>query len=245
MRDFFRAYKEYIVKHKRKSDFKPTTDQFDKIALYDAYKDVKSSHPMTDADVSAIYNFTCLSQFLHDLYENLYQRLDDDLNHLGLKGIDVAEYIVAALNREYKVISDKHKEAMLKAPKGFYNASDLSNFKIQSPNPNIGMIDARAALESLTDSAGLLLNNLRHYLDKQFSADDVKPNEFAGRLQDMMSCAHATVVLKHSYDDILYNNGFVLIDEKNHLVTFDYESRNDLLLLFAGDMMFPEDASLC
>lgn len=240
MREFFRAYKEYIVKHKRKSEFKPTTDKFDKVALYDAYKDVKSSHPMTDADVSAIYNFTCLSQYLHDLYENLYQRLDDDLNHLSLKGIDVGEYIVAVLNREYKVVSDKHKEAMLKAAKGSYNASDLSNFKIQSPNPNIGMIDARAALESLTDSAGLLLNNLRHYLDKQFSADDVKPNEFAGRLQDMMSCAHATVVLKHSYDDILYNNGFVLIDENNHQVTFDYESRNDLLLLFAGDMMFPE-----
>ena len=147
---------------------------------------------------------------------------------------------MAVLNREYKVVSDKHKDAMLKAAKGSYNASDLSNFKIQSPNPNIGMIDARAALESLTDSAGLLLNNLRHYLDKQFSADDVKPNEFAGRLQDMMSCAHATVVLKHSYDDILYNNGFVLIDENNHQVTFDYENRNDLLLLFAGDMMFPE-----
>ncbi|MDD5961728.1 MAG: hypothetical protein PUC16_05590, partial [Bacteroidales bacterium] len=184
MREFFRAYKEYIVKHKRKSEFKPTTDKFDKVALYDAYKDVKSSHPMTDADVSAIYNFTCLSQYLHDLYENLYQRLDDDLNHLSLKGIDAGEYIVAVLNREYKVVSDKHKDAMLKAAKGSYNASDLSNFKIQSPNPNIGMIDARAALESLTDSAGLLLNNLRHYLDKQFSADDVKPNEFAGRLQD-------------------------------------------------------------
>ena len=85
MREFFRAYKEYIVKHKRKSEFKPTTDKFDKVALYDAYKDVKSSHPMTDADVSAIYNFTCLSQYLHDLYENLYQRLGRKTRCLFLK----------------------------------------------------------------------------------------------------------------------------------------------------------------
>ncbi len=240
MREIFKAYKEYIVKQKRKSEFKPTTDKFDRVALFNAYKNVESSHMMTKEDASAITDFVFISQYLHKIYEDLYQLLDDDLNHLNLKGIDVAEYIVAFLNREYKVISDKHREAILKAKKGPCYASDLLNFKIQSPNPNIGMIDARAALESLTDSAGLLLNNLRHYLDKQFSAVDDKPNEFAGRLNHMMRCAHATVVLKHSYDDILYNNGFVLIDEKNHQVTFDYESHNDLLLLFAGDMMFSE-----
>lgn len=240
MREFFKTYKEYVVKQKCKSEFKPTSENFDKKKLFDAYTNVETSHQMTDADISAINNFITISQYLHDLYKELYQRLDDDLNHLNLKGIKVAEYIVAALNREYKVISDKHNRAMRKATKGIYYASDLLNFKIQSPNPNIGMIDARAALESQTDSAGLLLNNLRHHLDKQFSTDDVNPNEFAGRLQDMMNCANVTVVIKHSYDDILYNNGFVLIDKKNHQVTFDYESRNNLLLLFAGNMMFYE-----
>ena len=82
---------------------------------------------------------------------------------------------------------------MLKAAKDSYNASDLTNFKIQSPNPNIGMIDARAALESLTDSAGLLLNNLRHYLDKQFSADDVKP------AQRILSVARGSVKLSKDH----------------------------------------------
>lgn len=240
MREFFKAYKEYVIKQKRKSEFKPTTDKFDKVALQNAYKDVELSHPMTPDDNTAITDFARLSQDLHDIYEKLYQRLDDDLNHLSLKGIDVAEYIVAALNREYKVISDKHNKALKRAIKKPYNASDLLNFKIQSTDPNIGMIDARAALESFTECASLLLNNLRHYLNKQFSTDDKKPNEFASRLLDMIHCAHNTVVLKHSYDDILYNNGYVQYDEKNLQVTFDYESRKDLLLLLAGNMMFTE-----
>lgn len=240
MRDFFKAYKEYLVKEKCKSEFKPTTDKFNKDVLYDAYKNVKSPHKITDADRSAIHNFTLISQQLHDLYENLYQRLEDDLNHLNLRGIEAAEYIVAALNREYKVISDKHKKTMLKATKGSYNASDLLNFKIKSPDPNIGMIDARAALESLTATAGLLLNYLRHNLDKQFNTDTIKPNEFAEKLKDMITCSHTTVVIKQSYDDILYNNGFVLYDDKKNQIIFDYENRKDLLLLFAGDMMFAE-----
>ena len=240
MRDFFKVYKEYLVKQKCKSEFKPTSDKFNNVVLYNAYKNVKSPYKITDADKSAIHNFTRISQQLHDLYKNLYQRLEDDLNNLNLRGIEAAEYIVAALNREYKVISDKHKKTMLKATKGSYNASDLLNFKIKSPDPNIGMIDARAALESLTASAGLLLNYLRHNLDKQFSTDAINPNKFAGRLQDMITCSHTTVVLKQSYDDILYNNGFVLYDDKKHQIIFDYENRKDLLLLFAGDMMFAE-----
>lgn len=55
MREFFKAYKEYIVKHKCKSEFKPTTEKFDKKALFDAYKNVKSPHQMTDADIYAHY----------------------------------------------------------------------------------------------------------------------------------------------------------------------------------------------
>lgn len=108
MRDFFKVYKEYLVKQKCKSEFKPTSDKFNNVVLYNAYKNVKSPYKITDADKSAIHNFTRISQQLHDLYKNLYQRLEDDLNNLNLRGIEAAEYIVAALNREYKVTKVSH-----------------------------------------------------------------------------------------------------------------------------------------
>lgn len=114
------------------------------------------------------------------------------------------------------------------------------NFKIQSAIPEIGFLDARACLESVTDACSLLLNYLRYFLDKELTHEEFKPEEFAGRVRNSMQISQTAVVLKHSYDDILCNDGFVKIDEKNNLITFDYNNHDRLKLLTAGDMMFSE-----
>lgn len=55
-----------------------------------------------------------------------------------------------------------------------------------------------------------------------------------------MQISQMAVTLKHSYDDILCNGGFVQFDNVNKLIVFDYENHNNLKLLLAGDMMFSE-----
>ena len=102
------------------------------------------------------------------------------------------------------------------------------------------MLDARASLEAATDSYNLIMNYLRHFLDEKFETDDAKEEEFAGRLIRMFQITQIAVVLKHSYDDILYNKGFVKVDDEIRSIMFDYDNHEDLILLRAGDMMFSE-----
>lgn len=78
------------------------------------------------------------------------------------------------------------------------------------------------------------------FLDKDFVSEDFKAEEFAGRIKNSMQISQMVVTLKHSYDDILCNGGFVRFDNVNKLIVFDYENHNNLKLLLAGDMMFSE-----
>lgn len=241
MSDFFKAYKNYIIHHPKKAEYKPTADKaFDRVKLYDVYKKIVNEVSPNEDDCALITDFTQISQYLHDLYEEMYKHLNADLCRLNMKGIEVAEFLIACLNREYKVIWKKKKEAMEKAKEGTYLSTDMFNFKLQSPMPDIGMLDARASLEAATDSYSLIMNYLRHFLDKKFEADDAKEEEFAGRLIRMFQITEIAVVFKHSYDDILYNNGFVKVDNENKSIVFDYDSHENLILLRAGDMMFAE-----
>ena len=221
--------------------YKPTMDKaFDKGKLYDVYKEIVKDVEPKEEDCALISDFVRISQYLHDIYSEMYKLLNDDLRHLNLKGIEVAEYLIACLNREYKVIWKKRAEAMDKAEKGTYFTSDMFDFKLLSSAPGIGMLDARASLEAATDSYNLIMNYLRHFLNEEFETDDVKEEEFAGRLIRMFQITQIAVVFKHSYDDILYNKGFVKVDDENRSIMFDYDNHEDLILLRAGDMMFSE-----
>ena len=221
--------------------YKPTADiAFDKGKLYDVYKEIVKDVVPKEEDCALISDIVRISQYLHDIYSEMYKHLNDDLRHLNLKGIEVAEYLVACLNREYKVIWKKRAEAMEKAEKGTYLTSDMFNFKLLSSSPGIGMLDVRGSLEAATDSYNLIMNYLRHFLDEKFETDDAKEGEFAGRLIRMFQITQIAVVFKHSYDDILYNKGFVKVDDENRSIMFDYDNHEDLILLRAGDMMFSE-----
>lgn len=241
MSDFFKAYKRYIIHHPKRMQYKPTADKaFDKGKLYDVYKEIVKDVVPKEEDCALISDFVRISQYLHDIYSEVYKHLNDDLQHLNLKGIEVAEYLVACLNREYKVIWKKRAEAMEKAEKGTYLTSDMFDFKLLSSAPGIGMLDARASLEAATDSYNLIMNYLWHFLDEKFETDDAKEGEFAGRLIRMFQITQIAVVFKHSYDDILYNKGFVKVDDENRSIMFDYDNHENLILLRAGDMMFSE-----
>lgn len=241
MGDFFKAYKRFIIRHPKMAQYKPTSEKaFDRVKLYDVYKEIVKDVEPKEEDCALIYDFVRISQYLHDIYVEMYKNLYADLHHLNMTGMEAAEYLVACLNREYKVIWKKREEALKKAEKGVYLTSDMFEFKLQSPEPGIGMLDARASLEAATDSYNLIMNYLRHFLDEKFEMDDAKENEFAERLIRMFQITQIAVVFKHSYDDILYNNGFVKVDDENRSIVFDYDSHENLILLRAGDMMFAE-----
>ena len=241
MRDFFSRYKKYIIKHDRVAAYKPTSEKgFNKAKLFDAYKEIEDMSDITKEDVNCIADFVDVSGYLHGLYKHFYSAIREELNNLNLKGVDVAEYFIAGLNREFKVIVDKRRKVMGSVNKGTYCFSDMMNFKLESPVKEFGMIDARGGLECTTDAFNLLLNYLRYFLNEDLQNVDADPNRFAGSLIKMMQAASMVVDFKHTYDDILFNGGYVTKDTDNKLVNFDYDSHEQLKLLMAGDLMFSE-----
>lgn len=240
MRESFYLFKKYIVKHPRVLEYKPASEKFDENKMLAICQRLPNFDNAQQEDKDAILNFVDLSKSIHELFEDFYKHLLDNLNHLNLKGCEIAEYFVAILNKEFKVVMDKHWETMKKVDKGTYFTSDFLDFKIQSSVKEMGLMDSRAAFECATDSISLILNFLRYSLDKAFVVENANPQEFAGRIRNVYQMAQMVVVSKHSYDDILYNGGFIMVDREQHVTVFDYDNHERLKLLRAGDMMFAE-----
>lgn len=210
MREFFKLFKDYIVKHPRKAEYKPTSEKFDENKMLDICQRLPNFANAQKEDKDAIHDLLiCQNLFMN--FMRILQAPLDNLNHLNLKGCEIAEYFVAILNKEFKVVMDKHWETMKKVDKGTYFTSDFLDFKIQSSVKEMGLMDSRAAFECATDSISLILNFLRYSLDNAFVMENANPQEFAGRIRNVYQMAQMVVVPKHSYDDILYNDGFVTI----------------------------------
>lgn len=240
MTSFFDAYKKYITRHPKVIQYKPTSDKFNATMLYNVKNKVDNTICCTENDEVLIGNFVKFSNDLYVLYIEFYKQISNDFKKLNIKGKEIAEYIIAGLNREYKVIWNKHNEKYKDIKQGSYLLSDIMNFKLQSISPEVGLIDVRAALESMTDATSLLLNYLRYFLENDFVSENADSLQFSVNIMTIMQKSQLLTVLKHSYDDILYNNGFIEIDEEKRNIIFNYENHNNLKLILAGDMMYDQ-----
>ncbi|MDU8954788.1 MAG: hypothetical protein E7G31_00705, partial [Bacteroides sp.] len=107
MTNLFCEFKKYIINHPRELAYKPSSDKYDADKLIEITKKLTGDDG-SDADISAIVDFRDISTYLHRLYVEIYQLLDKRLSNFNLSGKDITEYIIAALNREYKVVNSKY-----------------------------------------------------------------------------------------------------------------------------------------
>lgn len=242
MKEFFEEYKRYIIKNSNNLEYKPTNEnKYNPEKLYDVKNKINIAVPCTLEDEKAINDFIEISNYIHKLYKKLYNVLKDNFKYMNLGAKEIAAYIIAGLNREYKVIWDKRSENLKQLKNGeSFLFSDMMNFKIESAVKEVGMIEARGALESMSDAVNLILNYLRYFIDTDMSSCYYNPKEFAARLIHSIQQSQQTIVLKQAYDDILYNGGFIEIDKEKKEVIFKYENYYNLKLLKAGNLMFME-----
>lgn len=240
MGQFFNAFKAYLVNHPNRRELKPTLgSKFSIDAMVAIVKELPILEEDPD-DGKKIVDFIEASDYLCSLYKEMYKALQERMEQLPIKGSQAAEYMTAALNREYKVILTKQEERLRILMEGDYMFADMLNMKLESPATEIGLIDARAALETATDATSIVMNYLRFYYDKELTSKYTDARRFTANVIEMMQIASQGVVFKNSYDDILYNGGWVEKDDEAQKLTLDYDSHERLLLLKTGDMMFSE-----
>ena len=246
MREFFKAYKEYIIKqikHKKVFEFQPTNWKFDADALYNAH--TKVNVPFTEQDVDTLVDFVEVSKFYNRLQKNFCSIIEKNLYLLNLKGSEIAQYLVSTFNQQYRVDIDLMNESMASTLQNGHFAYDILNPQIESIDPSIGPTSIRGSLELTTDSLNYIMNKfLRGKLNNRFETSNAEANCFAEILKDIYLCPQPYIAFMFSYDDILYNEGFVRKDTEKKMFIFDYESHRDLKLLVAGDIMFHDKIML-
>lgn len=235
----FDAFKQYILTHPKVAAYKPTSDKYDGDKLLGILKELDPAEmDFPEKERNKVGDFVEISDYFHKLASDFYGKVKSGFDNFNMKGENIVEYLIAGLNREYRVVWNKMQEAMYSQPKGTYLYQDMTNTRLQLPDGS--MVDARAALEASTDAISLICNYLRFYLNDDFKNDQANPERFALNVLSLYQMADMYVTFKHTYDDILYNGGFVKIDREKQTLTFDYDSHYGLKLLKVGNMIFGE-----
>lgn len=100
---FFDAFKQYIAKHSRVGAYKPTSEKYDAEQMKSALKKLPKEVVlgMEGDDLMRFHDFIEASNLLNSLYKNFYSHLQETLADLNMMGIDMVEYFIGFLNKEY------------------------------------------------------------------------------------------------------------------------------------------------
>ena len=235
----FSAFKHYIKKHSNEPAYKPTSDSYDAGKLKEILARISTSNPeVTTEEMQKVFDFIGITTYLHNLHKEFYMVVQRRLADFNLKGVDIIEFFIAMLNKEYKTITEKLKEASSRRPKGTYLYQDMVNQKLESPDGS--KLDIKAVMEGATDATSLLCNFMRHHLTDDYLNKDAKPEYFTSNVRDLFQMADIMATFKHSYDDVLYDHTFVKMDMGRQTISFDFEDYRNEKLKALGHMILGE-----
>ena len=238
MQKFFDAYRQYIVKHPKVAAYKPTSEKYDAAQLQDAVKKLPKEVVLgiTAEELIHFKDFITASDLLHSLCKDFYTQLQKTLAVLNLKGIDIVDYFIGFLNKEYMTTEYKINELPKQLSEGSYLYQDMHNHKLHMPNG--AALDLKAVMEGATDSVSVLCNYMRYHLDEEFYDENADPQGFTTYLVRIFQLANEYATFKHSYDQVIYEQNYV--DITGGTITFEYENERDAKLMTLGHMILDE-----
>lgn len=234
----FDAFKQYIAKHSKVAAYKPTSEKYDaeqlKAVLKKLPKEVVLG--MEAEDLMRFKDFIAVSNLMNSLYKDFYSQLQDTIADLNMKGIDIVEYFIAFLNKEYMTTEYKLKELPKQMHESSYLYQDMNNNKVCMPNG--AALDLKAVMEGATDSVSVLCNYMRYHLDEEYKNEHADPRWFTSNLVKSFQLANEYATFKHSYDQTIYEQDYVKITGST--ISFEYENERDAKLMALGHMILDE-----
>lgn len=238
MSKFFGAFKQYIAKHSKVGAYKPTSEKYDaeqmKAVLMKLPKDVVLG--MESDDLMRFRDFIEVSNLLNSLYKDFYSHLQNILADLNMTGIDIVDYFIGFLNKEYMTIESKISELPKQLGGGSYLYQDMHNPKLHMSNG--AKLDLKAVMEGSTESVSVLCNYMRYHLDEEYKNENADPKWFTSNLVAAFRLANEYATFKHSYDQVIYEQDYVKIAGRT--ICFEYENDRDGKLMALGHMIIDE-----
>lgn len=235
----FDAYKHYIVKHPKVSAYKPSSPDYDEEKLLGILKELEPMDlDFSDVERDKVIDFLHISTYLHNLYVEFYTDVQKQMADFNMKGKEIVEFFIAFMNKEFKTVNEKMKEASELIPQGTYLYQDMANHKVELPDGT--KLDLKAAMEAETDAISMLCNYLRYHLDEEYRNVDADPKGFTTNLLQLFQMADLMATFKHSYDDTLYDKTFVKMDMEEQRIVFDYDNYHNEKLKALGHAIIGE-----
>lgn len=235
----FDAFKHYIVKHPKVEAYKPSSDNYEEEKLLDILNELEPMDlDFSDVERDKVIDFLHISTYLHNLYVEFYTDVQKRLADFNMKGEEIVEFFIAFMNKEFKTVSEKIKEASELIPQGTYLYQDMANHKVELHDGT--KLDLKAAMEAETDAISMLCNYLRYHQDEEYRNGNADPKGFTTNLVQLFQMADIMATFKHSYDDTLYDKTFVKLEKEGHRIVFDYDDYHNEKLKALGHAIIGE-----
>lgn len=178
---------------------------------------------------------TCLLTFyINPIYTESYKNLKRYIETSNLSIQEILFFSIVAINRNYILIHQKLLKSFFSE-----NGFDFLNpfrHKIMPFHSSFGEVDTMAAAESDLDNLMIVLNYLRYFEGKTFKNQNSELSEIesVNNIIKIMLTGSYLNVIKESYEDAIWNNGFINLNQEQSRIIIDYFSHDELKLLKTG-----------
>lgn len=225
----------------RNKEFNPFSDSYNKdivIQKLQTYIDINS-----DKEEDIAMTQTLLTTIpLNDIFKDAFDYLKKNLFKSNLTIEEITQFSISSVNRQYLIIRGQLIQNFTKQKENNYNY--IYGQKISSVDSTIGEIDAGMALEGMVDALNLICNYVRYFENKlpqkESNFDEIKSIE---SIKGLNMASNLFDVLKSTYDQCIWNDGFCEIDFDAKRIDFRVFNQKKLFLKKIGFFRLQKNVS--
>ena len=233
---FIMQYKEFInqVINSKCANVKPFSGRFNAADL-ELLKEKVQKDGKHEDDFEELYEaFVCVSKMMNAAYNKLYAEQREIIFEMKTPAFDIISHLVALVNCNFCGVFAFLNAKLAERANSIQRFSVLSAAKVQSVDSEVGELPLDGALEFQIDMLSMLINYVRYFRTEKYDSPSLTGKKYWDSLKKLLWNANVLCALKDDYDNSVFTDGFIRLDQENQNITFDYFNHENLKLLLAG-----------
>ena len=229
-------YKEFInlIINSKCANVKPFSGRFN-AADFELLKEKVQKDGKHEDDFDELYEaFVCVSKMMNAAYNELYAEQREVIYEMKTPAFDIISHLVALVNCNFCGVFAFLNAKLAERANSIQRFSVLSATKVQSVDREVGELPLDGALEFQIDMLSMLINYVRYFRTKKYDSPSLTGKKYWDSLKKLFWIANVLCALKVNFDNSVFTDGFIRLDQKDQTITFDYFNHENLKLLLAG-----------
>lgn len=233
---FIMQYKEFInlIINSKCANVKPFSGRFN-AADFELLKEKVQKDGKHEDDFEELYEaFVRVSKMMNAAYNKLYAEQREIIFEMKTPAFDIISHLVALVNCNFCGVFAFLNAKLAERANSIQRFSVLSAAKVQSVDSEVGELPLDGALEFQIDMLSMLINYVRYFRTEKYDSPSLTGKKYWDSLKKLLWNANVLCALKDDYDNSVFTDGFIRLDQENQNITFDYFNHENLKLLLAG-----------